>query len=83
LARARRARGLKQNHPEAVSSLTFVSRAAVDAKIAERYLLERPLVAVRDCRKSGKKIYRSTTPCRGSRSTRTPTGGGGRRVADL
>jgi urease subunit alpha len=38
-----------------LSSLTFVSQAAVDAKIVERYELQRPVVAVRDCRSIGKK----------------------------
>jgi urease subunit alpha len=38
-----------------LSSLTFVSQAAVDANIAERYRLQRPVVPVRDCRKVGKK----------------------------
>src|SRR5947209_18035 len=36
-------------------SLTFVSQAAMDAKIPERYGLERPIVAVKNCRKIGKK----------------------------
>ncbi|MFL5244774.1 MAG: urease subunit alpha [Gemmataceae bacterium] len=36
-------------------SLTFVSQAAVDAKMPERYGLEKPVVAVKNCRKIGKK----------------------------
>src|SRR5712691_3836571 len=36
-------------------SLTFVSRAALDEKVHERYGLQRPVVAVQDCRKLGKK----------------------------
>ena len=36
------------------SSLTFVSRAALDAGVAGRYGLQRPVVAVRDCRKIAK-----------------------------
>src|SRR5207244_2821769 len=36
-------------------SLTFVSKAAVDAKVAERYGLQRPVVAVERCRGIGKK----------------------------
>ncbi len=35
--------------------LTFVSAAAVDNKIARKYGLQRPLVAVENCRKLGKK----------------------------
>src|SRR5262249_50226998 len=35
-------------------SLTFVSQVAVDEKIPERYGLQRPVVAVRKCRKIGK-----------------------------
>jgi urease subunit alpha len=36
-------------------SLTFMSQEAVDAKMPERYGLERPVVAVKNCRKIGKK----------------------------
>lgn len=36
-------------------SLTFVSKAALDANVAERYGLRRPLVAVEHCRGIGKK----------------------------
>ncbi len=36
------------------SSLTFVSRAALDAGIADRYGLQRPVVAVHNCRKISK-----------------------------
>jgi urease subunit alpha len=36
-------------------SLTFVSRAALDARVPERYGLQRPVVAVEGCRKIGKK----------------------------
>ena len=36
-------------------SLTFVSQAALKEKVPERYGLERPVVAVRRCRKIGKK----------------------------
>jgi len=38
-----------------LSSLTFMSQAAVDAKMPERYGLQRPVVAVQNCRKIGKK----------------------------
>ncbi len=38
-----------------LSSLTFVSEAAIDNKIARKYGLERPVVAVSKCRKLGKK----------------------------
>ncbi len=38
-----------------LSSLTFVSQAALDAKIPQRYGLQRPVVAVENCRKIGKK----------------------------
>ncbi len=38
-----------------LSSLTFVSRAAVEAKMPERYGLQRPVVAVENCRSIGKK----------------------------
>src|SRR5438876_204825 len=38
-----------------LSSLTFVSQAALDAGIPERYGLQRPVVAVRNCRNIGKK----------------------------
>ncbi len=37
------------------SCLTFVSRAALDENIPERYGLTRPVVAVTNCRKIGKK----------------------------
>ena len=36
-------------------SLTFISQVALDEKIPKRYGLERPVVAVRDCRDIGKK----------------------------
>lgn len=36
-------------------SLTFVSHAALKDKVADRYGLERPVVAVENCRKIGKK----------------------------
>jgi len=36
-------------------SLTFVSEAAVDAKVPQKYGLQRPVVAVKNCRKIGKK----------------------------
>jgi len=36
-------------------SLTFVSQAALDANLPERYGLRRPTVAVANCRKLGKK----------------------------
>jgi len=38
-----------------LSSLTFVSKAALDGNVRERYGLERPLVAVANCRTIGKK----------------------------
>jgi urease subunit alpha len=38
-----------------LSCLTFTSQAAVDAGIAAKYGLERPVVAVKNCRKIGKK----------------------------
>ena len=38
-----------------LSSLTFVSQAALDAKVPERYGLQRPVVAVKRCRGIGKK----------------------------
>ncbi len=38
-----------------LSSLTFVSRASLDANISSRYGLQRPLVAVEKCRTIGKK----------------------------
>ncbi len=38
-----------------LSSLTFVSRASLEAGIAARYGLQRPLAAVENCRKIGKK----------------------------
>ena len=37
------------------SCLTFVSQAAVDSRMPAKYGLERPIVAVRKCRKIGKK----------------------------
>ncbi|HEX6958165.1 MAG TPA: urease subunit alpha [Ferrovibrio sp.] len=37
------------------SSLTFVSQAGIEAGIAEKYGLQRPLVAVKGCRRVGKK----------------------------
>ncbi|MGQ0698923.1 MAG: urease subunit alpha [Panacagrimonas sp.] len=37
------------------SSLSFVSQAALKAKIGERYGLNKPLVAVKNCRKIGKR----------------------------
>src|SRR5437764_4767794 len=37
-----------------LSSLTFVSQAALDAKVPERYGLQRPVIAVQNCRKIGK-----------------------------
>jgi urease subunit alpha len=37
-----------------LSSMTFVSRAALDARVSERYGLQRPLVAVQRCRSIGK-----------------------------
>jgi urease subunit alpha len=48
----------------AQSSLTFVSKAAVDANVPERYGLTRPIVAVANCRKIGKKdlIHNAATP---------------------
>ena len=36
-------------------SLTFMSQLAVDKRMPERYGLERPVVAVKKCRKIGKK----------------------------
>jgi urease subunit alpha len=44
-----------------VSSLTFVSQASVDKKIADRYGLQRPVVAVKKCRKIGKKDLPNNT----------------------
>jgi urease subunit alpha len=46
------------------SSLTFLSKAAVDANVPERYGLTRPIVAVTNCRKIGKKdlIHNTATP---------------------
>jgi urease subunit alpha len=38
-----------------LSSLTFVSQAAADKKMPEKYGLQRPIVAVKKCRKIGKK----------------------------
>jgi urease subunit alpha len=38
-----------------LSSLTFVSRAALKAKVLERYGLQRPVVAVQGCRNLAKK----------------------------
>ena len=38
-----------------MSCLTFASQAAVDAGIAAKYGLQRPVVAVKNCRKIGKK----------------------------
>jgi urease subunit alpha len=38
-----------------LGSFTFVSQAAVDAKLPQRYGLQRPIVAVANCRKIGKK----------------------------
>ena len=38
-----------------LSCLTFASQAAVDAGIAAKYGLQRPVVAVKNCRKIGKK----------------------------
>ncbi len=38
-----------------LSSLTFVSQAALDKNVAKKYGLERPVVAVEGCRKLGKK----------------------------
>jgi urease subunit alpha len=38
-----------------LSSLTFVSRAALDAGVVQRYGLQRPTVAVEKCRSIGKK----------------------------
>ena len=38
-----------------LSCLTFTSQAAVDAGIAAKYGLQRPVVAVKNCRKIGKK----------------------------
>jgi urease subunit alpha len=38
-----------------LSSFTFVSAAALDRKVPQKYGLERPVVAVEDCRKLGKK----------------------------
>src|SRR5437899_2995951 len=37
-------------------SLTFMSQLAVDKRMPERYGLERPVVAVKKCRKIGKKV---------------------------
>src|SRR6266704_786900 len=47
-----------------LSCLTFVSKAALDAKMPERYGLERPVVAVENCRKIGKRdmIHNDATP---------------------
>jgi urease subunit alpha len=42
-------------------SLTFVSQAAVDEGIAKRYGLQRPVVAVTNCRKIGKKDLPNNT----------------------
>jgi urease subunit alpha len=42
-------------------SLTFVSEAALDRKIPERYGLQRPVVAVKKCRKIGKKDLPNNT----------------------
>jgi urease subunit alpha len=38
-----------------MSSLTFISQAALDDKVPKRYGLERPVVAVQGCRDIGKK----------------------------
>jgi urease subunit alpha len=38
-----------------LGSFTFLSHAAVDAKMPQRYGLQRPVVAVRNCRRIGKK----------------------------
>src|SRR5947209_5610839 len=47
-----------------LSCLTFVSKAALDENVAERYGLARPLVAVENCRTIGKKdlIHNAATP---------------------
>jgi urease subunit alpha len=42
-------------------SLTFVSQAAVDDGVAKRYGLQRPVVAVKNCRKIGKKDLPNNT----------------------
>jgi urease subunit alpha len=44
-----------------LSSLTFVSQAALDAGVAGRYGLQRPVVAVTGCRKIGKKDLPNNT----------------------
>jgi urease subunit alpha len=44
-----------------LSSLTFISQAAQDEKVAERYGLQRPVVAVTNCRKIGKKDLPNNT----------------------
>ncbi len=47
-----------------LSCLTFMSKAALDAKMPERYGLQRPVVAVENCRKIGKRdmIHNDATP---------------------
>jgi urease subunit alpha len=47
-----------------LSSLTFVSQAALDAGVVGRYGLQRPVVAVKNCRKIGKATlpHNSATP---------------------
>jgi urease subunit alpha len=47
-----------------LSSLTFVSKTALDENVPERYGLERPAVAVEHCRKIGKKdlLHNTATP---------------------
>jgi len=44
-----------------LTSLTFVSQASLDAGIVSRYGLQRPVVAVRNCRKIGKKDLPNNT----------------------
>jgi urease subunit alpha len=44
-----------------LSSLTFVSRAALEEKVPERYGLERPVLAVEYCRGIGKKDLPNNT----------------------
>ena len=47
-----------------LSCLTFVSKVSLDAKMPERYGLQRPVVAVENCRKIGKRdmIHNDATP---------------------
>jgi len=42
-------------------SLTFISQAGLDAGVASRYGLQRPVIAVKNCRKIGKKDLPNNT----------------------